>query len=593
MSNSNLVARLYPWPPHSEIAIETIRRSRFAVLPVTRSAIVTRFGRHDNLVTPVDDSASAGINQLQAPHLEISFDKPPQTSHGVIFGTNFGSDVLLPESGRLSAHHFSIGFDEQQRLVIRDLNSSYGTQVTFGALGKGFRRRFQWLVSCGDKLGPGPVIIKVNSELSFCLIPQRHDVTDFEYSRKVQYFCQGLGNTSQLFNSVNLKLYSASEPPQGANLFLQQPMYLEKPLKSGGWGLITYRCNVSTGDEAVVKRPIEEHEDDQADWSHEAHCMRILEHDNILKLLHAEFSPRIELHLEYCPEGSLSNILHELTTDEILSILQQSLAGLEHAHKLGVAHRDLKPDNILIACRWPLKIKLADFGIAKGSKALQTYCGTPNFMAPEILNLAHPIPGKVTTYTEAVDIWALGIVIHELLFGRDFVKDTVDLCTEVVERLQIYLQSTPGTIAEFLAKHMLRVKVEERSPAAVCYYSAMALPPPNDQIQRPVRSRQTCFDFLSTENDTISFPNCSRLFDETSTLDEDASIISDLSSLYWLLETNKSQSLKRPARESDSDEIDLPPRKRQLTSTPCQARASGWGGSRRKPAKINLPTLME
>ncbi|KAJ3483826.1 hypothetical protein NLG97_g7214 [Lecanicillium saksenae] len=591
MNNSNLIARLYPWPPDDKNTAAVIKNSRFAVLPLSSSAFIDPFGRLDGC------GVGAGANEIHAPYLKISFDRPPRTSHGLIFGTDIGSDVLLSGDNDLSAYHFSICFDEQQRLVIRDLNSGRGTRVKFGNLGGGFRRRFQWLVGCGDKIGKSPVVITVNS-LSFCLVPQWHDVTDVEYLRKAQYFSQGLGNDPELFNSVNLILHSELEQPPGANPFLRQPMYLEKPLARGFFGLVSYRCNVNSGEEVVVKRPLSGL--GKADvWKSEAHHMRALEHENILRLLHAEFSPNIELILEYCPHGSILNIANEVRVDEILSILQQSLAGLQHAHFQGIAHRDLKHDNILIARRRPLHIKLADFGLAKGSGALQTYCGTPNFMAPEllimpqVLKLANPIPGKVISYTESVDIWALGIVIHELLFGRNFRKETIDLCTQVVETLQTYLQLYPGTIAEFLAKHMLKVKVDERSPAIVCYRAAMALPPPTDEIQRHMLAAPPPIPVPFGGNDMTSISGCSRAFSETSTATDDAKFASELSALYHLLNSSEYESTKRSADESGSDEIDPRPGKRQLFSNERQASVPRLSGARRKYAGLRLPILKE
>jgi len=85
--------------------------------------------------------------------------------------------------------------------------------------------------------------------------------------------------------------------------------------------------------------------------------------------------------------------------------------ALHRIHSKGIAHRDLKPENLLLVSKTDDKnIKIADFGFAKkvtGSKCLMTQCGTPGYVAPEIL---HGVP-----YGTKSDIWSLGVIIYILL----------------------------------------------------------------------------------------------------------------------------------------------------------------------------------
>ena len=82
---------------------------------------------------------------------------------------------------------------------------------------------------------------------------------------------------------------------------------------------------------------------------------------------------------------------------------------------MGVVHRDLKPENILYASKDPdSKIKISDFGLSRDTtrddgkkRVLKTACGTPGYVAPEIL--------KSQTYDEAVDMWSAGVIIYILL----------------------------------------------------------------------------------------------------------------------------------------------------------------------------------
>src|SRR4051812_16793498 len=100
-----------------------------------------------------------------------------------------------------------------------------------------------------------------------------------------------------------------------------------------------------------------------------------------------------------------------LTTERVLEIARQLCAGLAAAHAMGVLHRDLKPANILIDNHG--RAILTDFGIAilREDGPQHTLIGTPGYMAPEQLT-----PGA--TLSECTDIYALGLILYELLVGQ-------------------------------------------------------------------------------------------------------------------------------------------------------------------------------
>jgi calcium/calmodulin-dependent protein kinase I len=93
-------------------------------------------------------------------------------------------------------------------------------------------------------------------------------------------------------------------------------------------------------------------------------------------------------------------------------IMKQLFSALSYLHKKGIVHRDLKLENLLITEPNSLDIKLADFGLSKivAGDALTTACGTPFYVAPDIL--------LGTGYDSAVDMWACGILLYVLLSGR-------------------------------------------------------------------------------------------------------------------------------------------------------------------------------
>src|SRR2546423_142435 len=94
--------------------------------------------------------------------------------------------------------------------------------------------------------------------------------------------------------------------------------------------------------------------------------------------------------MEYVPGGELSTYLNQnnqLPEDMVKSIARQILHALQYLHRRKITHRDIKPDNILIASIDPLRVKLSDFGLSKVAQEetfMKTFCGTLLYCAPEV-----------------------------------------------------------------------------------------------------------------------------------------------------------------------------------------------------------------
>ena len=142
-----------------------------------------------------------------------------------------------------------------------------------------------------------------------------------------------------------------------------------------------------------------------------------LSHQNIVGFEHFfEDSENVYILLELCPNQSLSELLRRrkrLTELEVQCYMLQIIAAVEYIHSKNVIHRDLKIGNLFISEK--MEIKLGDFGLAskldfEGQKR-KTICGTPNYIAPEVLDskLGHSFE---------VDVWALGVILYTLLVGR-------------------------------------------------------------------------------------------------------------------------------------------------------------------------------
>ncbi|SMQ44881.1 unnamed protein product [Zymoseptoria tritici ST99CH_3D7] len=139
-----------------------------------------------------------------------------------------------------------------------------------------------------------------------------------------------------------------------------------------------------------------------------------------------ENASTIFIAMEFVEHGDLQQYVgRAMPEPEMQLIVSQVLEGLSHMHNLSYAHRDLKPANLLVYRKGPQwHVKIADFGLSKrlteSLSSLHTRAGTHGFMAPEILGLLHDDDEDSDTesgpsYTNAVDVWALGVITFQLL----------------------------------------------------------------------------------------------------------------------------------------------------------------------------------
>jgi serine/threonine protein kinase len=108
---------------------------------------------------------------------------------------------------------------------------------------------------------------------------------------------------------------------------------------------------------------------------------------------------------------------NKMSEKESLECILQVSKGVQELHNHRITHRDLKPENILLKTKYvsgkPLPlIKLADFGLSTQKIIMETIAGTKEYIAPE--------QAKFHNYTNAVDVWSLGIIFDEILHGTPF-----------------------------------------------------------------------------------------------------------------------------------------------------------------------------
>lgn len=134
--------------------------------------------------------------------------------------------------------------------------------------------------------------------------------------------------------------------------------------------------------------------------------------------------------IDYCSGGDLSLLLaqHSIFTPEQSKFyIAELILAIECLHKNGVLYRDLKPENILLDSEG--HIKLADFGLSKVMQnrgdIARSFCGSPIYLSPEMVNQKG--------YTEASDLYGIGLVLYEMIFGIPpfYTEDIPDLYSKI------------------------------------------------------------------------------------------------------------------------------------------------------------------
>ena len=120
--------------------------------------------------------------------------------------------------------------------------------------------------------------------------------------------------------------------------------------------------------------------------------------------------------LEYQPNKTLSDLIntrYTLTEIEVKHYCYELLLAIEYLHSRNIIHRDIKLSNVLLSDK--MEVKLCDFGLAIENRGEnnKTICGTPNYIAPEILNHKNNC-----NYSFEIDIWAFGIILYSLFFHK-------------------------------------------------------------------------------------------------------------------------------------------------------------------------------
>ncbi|XP_053664839.1 ribosomal protein S6 kinase beta-2 [Anopheles marshallii] len=247
-----------------------------------------------------------------------------------------------------------------------------------------------------------------------------------------------------------------------------QDFELKKVLGKGGYGKV-FQVRKTTGADAnsyfamkvLKKASIVRNQKDTAHTRAERNILEAVRHPFIVELVYAfQTGGKLYLILEYLSGGELFMHLERegiFLEDTACFYLCEIILALEHLHNLGIIYRDLKPENVLLDAKG--HVKLTDFGLCKEhiqeGIVTHTFCGTIEYMAPEILTRSG--------HGKAVDWWSLGALMYDMLTGTppfcaDNRKKTVDAILK--DKLNIPGYLTPDS--RDLIRRLMKRQVSQR-----------------------------------------------------------------------------------------------------------------------------------
>ena len=202
---------------------------------------------------------------------------------------------------------------------------------------------------------------------------------------------------------------------------LAEEYFIKEKLGKGNFAVVRRVIKKTDGKEYAAKIISKKHlsEAEKEELDNECKILAKLNHPNIVGFSTIIQTPRhLYIVLELLTGGELFDRIIQkgkFTETEAANIAKQIADALCYLHENGIVHRDLKPENIIYENKSDnAKIKITDFGLGRDlsdtpNGSMKTACGTPGYVAPEIL--------KGGEYDEYVDLWSTGVIIYILLCG--------------------------------------------------------------------------------------------------------------------------------------------------------------------------------
>jgi len=195
---------------------------------------------------------------------------------------------------------------------------------------------------------------------------------------------------------------------------------IKEDLGKGAFSVVKLAVNKKTGERVAVKvidKKAASTTQDEQRLKTEVEILKKVSHPNIvcLKDLY-ETNEKLYLVMELVTGGELFDKIVEkgqYSEKDASVIVKKMLQAVEYLHSIKIAHRDLKPENLLLKGEGvDTDVMISDFGLSKiigVESMMETACGTPYYVAPEVLN--------ANGYDKEVDLWSVGVITYLLLCG--------------------------------------------------------------------------------------------------------------------------------------------------------------------------------
>lgn len=332
---------------------------------------------------------------------------------------------------------------------------------------------------------------------------------------------------------------------------LQVPGYdIEERIGRGGMASV-YRARQHTFDRdvalKVLKPDLSEDESFCQRFVQESLIVAKLHHSNIVQVYDVgEFQNNFYIAMEYLNGGDLNSRLKEgLAIRETVKVIKQAASALDFAHKKGIIHRDIKPDNVMF--REDGAAVITDFGIAKeidsDMNLTQTglIVGTPKYMAPEQIRGGSPSP--------QADIYSLGILLFQCLTDQlPFVGE--DMVSTAYKHFNDPVPTLPPVIGSFqpILERMLAKNPEDRYARANEIVEAL------DELtggtdQNKLTNLDITKDFVPPESDmdpTLVHPS-NQVTSENPSIADDLTVVKNQKSVQKKADT---ESKSTPAKKA-------------------------------------------
>src|SRR3989440_9389321 len=364
--------------------------------------------RHENLVFPIVTSHGGTIVKTIGDAVMAYFRDAEKAS--------LAGQVIMN-----AVEDSNIGQDDKEHLHLRAAfnlgpvmiknNDLFGDAVTLCSRMMGVGQPDQILISRSmiDRLGDNPKFI--------C---RYVGTADFHGKTGVVELYELLAKALELKQKTKSRIVSDSAPGSAAEPGKKEKLiggkyFIEKLIGEGAYGKV-FKARFAEDGKPVAIKVLPE--DASVFYSREAQVLRQLQpFPYVMEILDAFVDPQgLCIVMPYIEHGSLQNYMNKLHGEplepgQVVSLMQELLAAIDHAHSREVIHRDVKPQNILL--RAGTDGVLTDFGVAyavesTGRGSTMT-AGTSGYIAPEVTS------GR---FDSTIDIYSAGVVLYKMLGGE-------------------------------------------------------------------------------------------------------------------------------------------------------------------------------